>query len=493
MKTRKKNQQMAMADLLNPILTEETINQNLKNMEFPWPSPVVSRGNYIEKEIHKGKKFPFPDVIHAHAGDPQGMGQKPITFFQQTVSLCIHPELMEDNRFASDVKQRAKTILENCKGHTIGSYTDCAGMEVVRRQVAQYIEERDGVPSNYEDIFLSSGATDAVRVILFLLNCSTSEKPPGVMIPIPQYPLFSSTVAEYGMYQISYYLNEEKQWALDVEELRRAINESRDYCDPRALVIINPGNPSGFVLSRDDIEDIVKFAYEENLFILADEVYQYNVYDSALQFYSFKKIMYEMGAPYDEMELASFMSGSKGYMGECGARSGYCEVINLDPLVKELLMKLLRSKMCPSLLGQIITYCITNPPRPDEPSHNLFVKQKTEILKSLKERAEFCYQQLNSVKGLSCNKVVGAMYVYPKIDLPPKALKEAQERNQSPDEFYAMHLLEEAGICVIPGCLFGQIPGTYHFRLTFLPQMDKLKEIISRIIKFHVNFMARYE
>lgn len=474
-------------------LTEDTINQNLRHMEFPWPSPVVSLGNEMENKIKKGGEivFPFDEVIHAHAGDPQGMGQKPVTFFQQIVSLCLKPSLLQSDSFPSDVKQRARSILKNCQGRTIGSGSDCRGMEIVRRQVAHFIRERDGVPADYRNIFLSSGATDALRVMLYLLNTASS-KPTGVMIPIPQYPLFSSTVAEYGMYQMNYYLDEESEWALDVTELRRAINEARPYCEPRVLVIINPGNPSGFVMSKQDIQNTIKFAYEENLFILADEVYQYNVYDPDFQFYSFKKVMTEMGPPYSKMELASFMSGSKGYMGECGARSGYCEIVNMDSSVKEMLMKLLASRLCPTLLGQIIMYCITNPPQPDEPSYELFLQEKTSILESLKFRAQYCYKMFNSVEGISCNKVIGAMYVYPRIHLTKKAVQEAQNRHQSPDEFYTMELLKHSGICVIPGCLFGQNPGTHHFRLTFLPQMDKLQKIVERILEFQRHFSDTY-
>lgn len=473
-------------------ITSDNINQNLKKMEFPWPSPVVSRGNELEIEVKKGIKFPFPDVIHAHAGDPQGMGQKPITFFQKLVSLCLNPKLMNESIFPEDVRIRAQAILNECKGHSIASYTPSAGLDLVRKQVAKYIEERDNVKTNYHDIFMSSGATEAVRSVLSILNYSTNNKPPGVMIPIPQYPLFSSTVAEYGMYQINYYLDEEREWAIDMNELKRAVNEGREHCQPRALVIINPGNPSGFVLTREDIQHIIRFAYDENLFILADEVYQYNVYDENAKFISFRKVLTEMGPPYSEMELASFMSGSKGYMGECGARSGYCEIINLDNGVREMLMKSLTAKLCPTILGQIVMYGITNSPKPDEPSYKEFIAEKNAILFSLKQRAELCYEVFNSLEGMNCNKVVGSMYVYPRIFLPDKALQEAKEKRQEPDEFYAMSLLENSGICVIPGCLFGQRPGTYHFRLTFLPQMDKLRIILQRIKEFHVKFMDIY-
>lgn len=109
----------------------------------------------------------------------------------------------------------------------------------------------------------------------------------------------------------------------------------------------------GQVLSRENIEEIIKFAYKENLFIFADEVYQDNVYAKGSKFHSFKKVMMEMGEPYNKQELASFMSCSKGYMGECGLRGGYSEVVNLCPDVKTMYLKYISSMLCPSVLGQV--------------------------------------------------------------------------------------------------------------------------------------------
>lgn len=159
------------------------------------------------------------------------------------------------------------------------------------------------------------------------------------MVPIPQYPLYSATIAEFDMEQIGYYLDESKKWGLDIVELQRSIDEAKKISSPRAIVIINPGNPTGQVLSRENIEQIIKFAYKEGLFIFADEVYQDNVYEKESKFHSFKKVLTEMGEPYSKMDMASFMSCSKGYMGECGIRGGYAEVINMCPDVKAMLLK----------------------------------------------------------------------------------------------------------------------------------------------------------
>ena len=115
------------------------------------------------------------------------------------------------------------------------------------------------------------------------------------MIPIPQYPLYSASLAEYNMEQVGYYLDEKRNWALDPQELQRAIKEGKKKCDVRAIVVINPGNPTGQVLTRANIESVIKFAYAEHLFIFADEVYQHNVYDQNSAFHSFKKVTTNVG------------------------------------------------------------------------------------------------------------------------------------------------------------------------------------------------------
>ncbi|KFM79416.1 Alanine aminotransferase 2, partial [Stegodyphus mimosarum] len=312
------------------------------------------------------------------------------------------------------------------------------------------------------------------------------------MVPIPQYPLYSATIAEYGMHLVSYYLDEENAWALDIEELKRAITESRKECQPRALVVINPGNPTGSVLTRENIEEIIKFAYEERLFLMADEVYQDNIYAEGMKFHSFKKVLTEMGEPYKNMELASFMSASKGYMGECGLRGGYCELVNVDPEVKKMLLKCVSARLCSSVLGQAAMDCVVNPPQKGEPSYELYIKEKTAVLQSLKERAVLVAKTFNSMKGIKCNEVAGAMYAFPQITLPKKAIEKAKSLGQAPDFFYAMQLLENTGICVVPGSGFGQVPGTHHFRTTILPQTEKLKVMLKRLEEYHENFLAEY-
>lgn len=162
-------------------------------------------------------------------------------------------------------------------------------------------------------------------------------------------------------------------------------------------------------------------------------------------FHSFKKVMYDMGAPYQNMELASFMSCSKGYMGECGIRGGYVELINIDPQVRLMFQKSISAQLCPTTVGQAAIDVVVNPPKKGEPSYEQWLNEKQTVLKSLKERAELIAKTLNSFEGFTCNTVQGAMYAFPRIHLPPKAIKAAEEAGLSADTFYAFQLLEETG------------------------------------------------
>ena len=476
------------------VLTLDTLNPNVRAMEYAVRGPIVARAAEIEHELKNGVKKPFTQVIRANIGDCHACGQVPLTFVRQVVALCTYPRLLESADFPDDAKLRAKRILEGCRGYSIGSYSDSVGVDVIRQDIAKYITHRDGgIPSNSDDVFLSTGASDGIKSILKLLMTGRENPKAGIMIPIPQYPLYTATIAEYNAYGIPYYLDEKDNWSLNVDELKRSIDEGRKYSVPRGIVVINPGNPTGQVLSEKNIEEVIKFAKSEHLFILADEVYQHNVYAKGSKFHSFKRVMKEMGGEYANMELASFMSTSKGYMGECGFRGGYCEVINMDPDVKLQLIKSISAKLCPTVSGQAAMDVVANPPMPGEPSYAVFEKEREHVLGELALKARMTTETLNTIKGVTCNEVMGAMYAFPKIDLPKKAIDEAKAKDMQPDAFYCFQLLEATGICVVPGSGFGQRPDTYHFRMTILPSVEELREFLHRFKEFHVKFLEKYD
>ncbi|CAG0926068.1 unnamed protein product, partial [Notodromas monacha] len=197
---------MALLSSGMKVLTLDNMNPCIKTMEYAVRGPLVIRAVEIEKELQAGKEKPFKDVIRANIGDAHAMGQKPITFLRQVVSACVNPEILEDPKTPADVKDRVSRILKACKGGSAGSYSDSPGIEVIRRDVAEYIKNRDGgIESNWENVILCGGASDGIRGIMKLLNVVGADgKKPGIMIPIPQYPLYTASIAEFDMAPVNF-------------------------------------------------------------------------------------------------------------------------------------------------------------------------------------------------------------------------------------------------------------------------------------------------
>ncbi|VDK30114.1 unnamed protein product [Gongylonema pulchrum] len=174
------------------------------------------------------------------------MGQKPITFIRQVLACTTNPSLITASKFPPDVTERAELLLSACGGESAGSYSESSGIELVRKDVAGYITRRDGgIPSNPENIILSAGASEAIRNVLKLFISREGGKKAGIMIPIPQYPLYSASIVEFGLGLVPYYLDEKNNWSLDIDELERAYKESLQKFNTRVLCVINPGNPTG--------------------------------------------------------------------------------------------------------------------------------------------------------------------------------------------------------------------------------------------------------
>lgn len=476
------------------VLDMGSLNPQVRAAEYAVRGPIVIKAAQLERELQQGTQKPFREIIKANIGDAHAMGQQPITFLRQVVALCTCPELIESPDFPADAKERAQRILQDCGGYSIGSYSASQGLRCIREDIAKYVELRDGgVPADPDNIYITTGASDGITSVLKLLMNGEGRMRTGVMIPIPQYPLYSAAISELGAVQVNYYLDEDNNWALNKSELRRSLDKAREYCFPKVLCIINPGNPTGQVQSKKCIEDVIRFAYEEKLFLLADEVYQENIYSEGCEFHSFKKVLYEMGAEYfNTVELASFHSTSKGYTGECGLRGGYMEVVNMDLEVKAHFEKLLSVRLCPPVPGQVAMDVVVNPPMPGEESYTTFQMEKTIVLQNLAEKAKLSEEVLNTISGMHCNPLQGAMYAFPRIFIPPNAIKEAQTSGMAPDMFYCMKLLEETGICVVPGSGFGQKEGTHHFRMTILLPIEKLKVLLQNVKDFHTKFLQKY-
>ena len=314
----------------------------------------------------------------------------------------------------------------------------------------------------------------------------------GVLIPIPQYPLYTATLALVNATPVPYYLNESTAWSTDAEHIRAEIAKAKTSgTDLKCLVVINPGNPTGATLTEAGIEEVIALAAEEGLVIMADEVYQTNVYSG--EFHSFKKVLRNMqkASPgvYDDVELVSFHSVSKGMVGECGHRGGYFELVGFEPDVQAQIYKLVSIGLCPPVIGQCLVELMVNPPPPSSPSYELYQEEYNSIFNGLKSRSRALHDAFARMEGVDCQEPLGAMYLFPTITLSASAAARAEQDGRRPDEFYCMRLLEETGICVVPGSGFGQKEGQWHFRTTFLAPGV---EWVGRLEKFHDSFMKEF-
>jgi aspartate/methionine/tyrosine aminotransferase len=445
----------------------EQLGKAVLDTQYAVRGPIVARAGELERA---GK-----EIIYCNIGNPQALEQKPLTYLRQVLALAQYPELIRTGAglFPADVLETAQQLLAGSK-HGMGAYSESKGVRFVREAVAGFITRRDGIPADPEAIYLTDGASKGVQAALRVLIGGPAD---GIMIPIPQYPLYSATITLYQGRQVNFYMDEGNDWQLSQAMLESSLADAeRQGVKVRAICVINPGNPTGSVMDRDNVAMVIRFAKAHDLAILADEVYQENIYLPGDRFVSFAKVMVELGE--QDVSLFSFHSCSKGYLGECGQRGGYMELRNIPADVVAQILKLQSVSLCANLTGQMTTYCMVNPPRPGQSSYDLFVKERDGILNELKQRAIILAEGLNRIPGIQCNKVAGAMYCFPRVSLPEGRT----------DAEYCMSLLEETGICVVPGSGFGQAPGTCHFRTTILPPTAKMRQVVEKLAAFHAAY-----
>ncbi|KAJ3323993.1 hypothetical protein HDV06_000969 [Boothiomyces sp. JEL0866] len=472
-------------------LSIENVNQKVVQFDYAVRGRISIRSLEIKKKLLEPNSFKFKSITSCNIGNPQSLKQKPVTFYRQVASLVEYPELLNTyDGFPNDVVHRAKEILGEIG--SIGAYTHSQGIPIVRRRIAEFIHKRDGYPSDPDSIFCTAGASEGVKRVLDLLIAKEND---GIMIPIPQYPLYTASITLCGGRAVPYYLDELNNWDLTEKELQKSLDGAQEQgTEVKALCIINPGNPTGQCLSRSTMESILKFCGDNKLVLLADEVYQANIYHpSEYPFHSFKKILKSMGSNYESVQLISFHSISKGLIGECGRRGGYFECVNVDQDIKDLFYKMASVSLCPPAQGQIMLELMVNPPKQGDPSFALFQKEQSDIYESLKRRSQKLQSAFNEMEGVTCNPAFGAMYLFPKINLPEKAVQKAKELKYPPDEYYCLELLENTGVCLVPGSGFGQQPGTYHFRSTFLPPEGLMDTFIANIKEFHAEFINKFK
>jgi len=479
------------------MLHHKDLPSKILKAEYAVRGEIVLMAGEIQKELDSGNhSYGFDKLIACNIGNPQAVGQQPITFHRQMLSLLTNPPVIGESEvsglYPADAIARAKNFTDTVK---FGAYTHSKGEVVFRKQIVEYIHRRDGEISpktNPENIYITDGASKGIQLVIELM---IRDEKDVILIPIPQYPLYSATVTRLGGSWRGYELREDYDadkpaWGLDMERLKKLYaDETKKGNRIRGIVIINPGNPTGNILSRKDLEDMLSFCEERDITILADEVYQENIYLPEKAFVSMREVVLKKKS---SVELYSFHSISKGYYGECGLRGGYMELTNVAPEVNEEVYKLSSMTLCSNTLAQAMVASILNPPLPGSTSNALFQKEKDAILDGLKRKALLVERELNNIPGFSVMPIEGAMYAFPAVQLPRRYVERATSLGSLPDTQYCKDVLLKLGVIVVPGNGFGQKRGTYHFRMTILPKEDELAYMLKGLKNFQADLYKKY-
>lgn len=243
---------------------------------------------------------------------------------------------------------------------------------------------------------MTGGASGGV---MMLLNTIIKNENDGVLIPTPQYPLYSAAVSLFGGKRVDYKMkSENERWVIDIDSLKESIIKAKiEGTNVRCLVVINPGNPAGNVLSYENGLDILKVAEQEDILVIADEVYQANIYTDDKDFVSLRKIAIENKL---NNRVVSLHSASKGYTGECGLRGGYMHMRNLPQTLSEEIVKIASIGLCSSTMGQVAMDLIADTPQPGDVSYDLYQAEITERSESYKRKAQMLYEEMNNMTNI---------------------------------------------------------------------------------------------
>ncbi|WKZ68544.1 MAG: aminotransferase class I/II-fold pyridoxal phosphate-dependent enzyme [Melioribacteraceae bacterium] len=316
--------------------------------------------------------------------------------------------------------------------------------------------ERKGI-KNIHDIFVTTGASEAIELaVTALVNQGEN-----ILTPTPGYPLYTAISSKLMAYENPYYLNEANGWQPDIEDIKSKINDKT-----KGIIIINPNNPTGSNSNYDTLKELVDLAVEKNLVIFADEIYDKLLFDGQ------KHVSIASISP--DAPVITFGGLSKNYMVP-GFRIGWGVVSGQKEMLKdyiEAINKMLRARLSANHPEQ---YGI-KPALQGDQSHLAVAMEK------LHKRRDMTYEMLNSVEGISCVKPEGAFYAFPKIEL-----------NKQNDNHFVAELIKETGVVVVPGTGFGQVPGTNHMRVVFLPQDDVLEKAYEKIVAFYKKYKEEFD
>lgn len=344
--------------------------------------------------------------------------------------------------------------------HNAAGYTDSKGMFAPRKSIMHYTQEKYIHGVTIEDIYIGNGASELIVMGMNALLNSGDE----VLVPAPDYPLWTAAVSLSGGTPVHYICDESADWMPDIDDIKRKITPNT-----KAIVVINPNNPTGALYPVELLQQIVEVARQHQLIVFADEIYDKTLYDEATHT--------SIASLADDVLFLTLNGLSKNYR-SCGYRAGWMVVSGEKKHAKDYIegLNMLASmRLCSNAPGQFAIQTALG----GYQSINDLVGPGGRLLR----QRDLAHKLLTDIPGVTCVKPKAALYMFPKLDPKMYPIKD--------DQAFIHELLTEQRVLLVQGTGFNWISPD-HFRVVFLPNSDDLTEAFGRIANFLEGYRKRH-
>ncbi|MFO0151613.1 MAG: pyridoxal phosphate-dependent aminotransferase [Burkholderiales bacterium] len=406
---------------MNPIRK----SSKLANVCYDIRGPVLARAKQMEEEGHR--------IIKLNIGNLAPFG-------------LDAPD---------EVRQDVIMNMPNASG-----YSDSKGLFAARKAIMHYTQDKKISGVTLEDIYIGNGASELIVMAMQGLLDNGDE----VLLPMPDYPLYTAAVSLSGGRPVHYLCDEGAGWLPDVDDIRMKISERT-----KAIVIINPNNPTGALYPVDLLKQIVEIARQHQLIVFADEIYDKMLYDGDEHV--------SIASLADDVLFVTFNGLSKNYRA-CGYRAGWMVISGEKRHAQDYLegLGILASmRLCPNVPGQFAIQTALGGYQS--------IKDLVAPSGRLHKQRDLAYDMISAIPGVSCVKPKAALYLFPRLD--PKLYP------IDDDHKFVLNLLEEEKVLVVAGTGFNW-PMPDHFRVVFLPSLDDLTDAFNRISRYLDGYRRRF-
>lgn len=411
------------------------------------PSPATPASTKGTTMRHFGKSSKLDNVLYDVRGPVVDEAARMEATGTHVLKLNIGNPAPFGFRTPDEVVYDMAQQLTDCEG-----YSDSKGLFSARKAIMQYAQIKNIPNVSIDGIYTGNGVSELINLSMSALLDNGDE----VLVPSPDYPLWTACVTLAGGTAVHYVCDEQSEWYPDIEDMRRKITDHT-----KAIVIINPNNPTGALYPPEVLQQIVDLAREHQLMIFSDEIYDRLVMDGL------KHVSIASMAP--DLFCVTFSGLSKSHM-IAGYRVGWMVLSGNKAIAKDYiegLNMLTNMRICSNVPAQSIIQTALG----GHQSVNDYIVPGGRIY----EQREYIYQALNSIPGVSAVKPKAAFYIFPKLDVKRFGIKN--------DEKFALDLLREQKLLIVQGSGFNwQHPD--HFRVVYLPRIEVLKDATSKLETF---------